>query len=127
MNKETPKDIESYIANSPQEAHDILRELREIIISTVPGAEEKISYNVPFYKYHGEFVGFAAFKKHVSFGFGSDILQSQERNMLVEKGYTLGKGTLQIKFNQKVPTEEIKKILIDKAKMNETKSSKSSL
>lgn len=125
MNKQTPKDVESYIVNSPQEAHNILRELREIIVSVVPDAEEKISYNVPFYKYHGEFVGFAAYKKHVSFGFGADILQSQERDMLAEKGYTLGKGTLQIKFNQKVPTEEIKKILIDKAKMNEAQSSKS--
>jgi len=39
---------------------------------------------------------------------------------LKKKGYKTGKGTMQIKFDQKVPTTTIKKI--PKAKMNEAKS-----
>ena len=116
-----PKDVDSYIANSSREARPILKEIREIIKSTIPRAEERIWYGVPFYNYHGELAGFAAYKKHISFGFGAGVLQSTDRKMLEEKGYKTGKGTMQIKFDQKVPTTAIKKILKAKAKMNEAK------
>jgi uncharacterized protein YdhG (YjbR/CyaY superfamily) len=113
------KDVDSYIANSGREARPILKELRKIIKSTVPKAEEIIWYGVPFYKYHGELAGFATYKNHVSFGFGAGVLQSEDRKMLEEKGYKTGKGTMQIKFDQEVPTTAIKKILKVKTKMNE--------
>jgi uncharacterized protein YdhG (YjbR/CyaY superfamily) len=83
-------------------------------------AEEGISWGVPFYKYHGVLAGFAAFKNHVGFGF-ADVLQSKYRKMLEKKGYITGKKTIQIKFDQKVPTTAIKQILKAKAKMNEAK------
>jgi len=76
---------------------------------------------VPIYKYHGILAGFAAYKNHVSFGFGAAVLQSKDRQMLEKKGYKTGKKTVQIKFDQKVPTTAIKKILKAKAKMNEAK------
>ena len=116
-----PKDVDSYIANSGREARPILKEIREIIKSTIPKAEEKIWYGVPFYNYHGELAGFAVYKKHVSFGFGAGVLQSKDRKILEEKGYKIGKGTMKIKFDQKVPTTAIKKILKAKAEMNEAK------
>jgi len=122
MKESKPKDVDSYITNSGRGARPILEELREIIKSTIPKAEERIWYGVPFYKYHGELAGFAAYKNHVSFGFGADVLQSKDRKMLEEKGYKTGKGTMQIRFDQKVPTTAIKKILKTKAKMNEAKS-----
>ena len=121
MKMSKPKDVDSYIANSGREARPILKEIREIIISTIPKVEEGISWGVPFYKYHGELAGFAAYKNHVSFGFGAGVLQSKDRKMLEEKGYKTGKGTMQIKFDQEVPTTAIKQILKAKAKMNEAK------
>lgn len=116
-----PKEVDSYIANSSIEARPILEGLRKIIKSTIPEVEEGISWNVPFYKYHGELVGFAAYKKHVSFGIGAAVLQNEDRKMLEEKGYKTGKGTIQIKFDQKIPTTEIRGLLKAKAKMNEAK------
>jgi uncharacterized protein YdhG (YjbR/CyaY superfamily) len=115
------KDVDSYIAHSDEEARPILEELRKIIKSTIPKAEETIWYGVPFYKYHGELAGFAAYKHHVSIGIGADVLQSKYRNMLEEQGYKTGKGTIQIKFGQEVPTTVIKQLLKSKAKMNEAK------
>ena len=76
MKMSKPKDVDSYIANSGREARPILKEIREIIKSTIPKVEEGISWGVPFYKYHGALAGFAAYKNHVSFGFGADVLQS---------------------------------------------------
>jgi uncharacterized protein YdhG (YjbR/CyaY superfamily) len=113
-----PKDVDSYIAGSAIEARPILEELRKVIKSTIPNVEEKISWGVPFYRYHGALGGYAVHKNHVSFGCQSD-LQSKDRRILESKGYETGKKTIQIKFDQKVPTTAIKQILRAKAKMNE--------
>ena len=122
MNMSKPKDVDSYIANSGREARPTLEELRRIITSTIPKVEEGISWGVPFYKYHGQLGGFAAYKNHVSFGPWVDVLKSKDRKMLEKKGYITGKRTIQIRYDQKVPTTAIKQILKAKAKMNENKS-----
>ena len=114
------KDVDEYIASADKEARPKLKELREIIKSVIPKAEEGISWGVPFYKYHGVLAGFAAFKNHVSFGLVT-VLQSKDRKMLEKKGYKTGKKTIQIKFDQKVPATAIKQILKAQAKMNEAK------
>jgi uncharacterized protein len=121
MKATSPKDVDSYIADSGSEARPILKAIREIITSTIPEAEEGISYGVPFYKYHGALAGFAAYKNHVSFGFGAAVLQSKDRKMLEENGYMTGKGTIQIKFGQEVPTTAIRQILEARARMNDAK------
>ena len=114
------KDVDSYIANSAREARPKLKEIREMIKSTIPKVEEGISWGVPFYKYHGVLAGFAVFKNHVSFGF-CVVLQSKDRKMLEKKGYITGKKTIQVKFGQKVPATAIRQILRTKAKINEAK------
>ena len=114
-----PKDVDTYIANSAREALPILKEILEIIKSTIPKVEEGISWGVPFYKYHGALAGFATYKNHVSFGLATGVIESKDRVMLEKKGYITGTKTIQIKFDQKVPTAAIKQIL--KAKMNEAK------
>src|SRR3990172_9461191 len=86
MKMSKPKDVDSYIANSGREARPKLKEIRKIIKSTIPKVEEGISWGVPFYKYHGVLLGFAAYKNHVSFGF-CVVLQSEDRKMLEKKGY----------------------------------------
>ena len=119
MKKTDVKDVDSYIAGSAAEARPKLEEIRQVIKSAVPGAEETIWYGVPFYRYHGELAGFAAYKKHVSFGFGAGVLQDKDRKILEDKGYKTGKGTLQIKFDQEVPVSVMKRILKAKAEMNQ--------
>ena len=121
VSRSKPPDVETYINNSVKEARPTLREIRKIIKSTIPQVEEGISYGVPFYKYHGQLVGLAAYKNHISFGFGSGVLQDEQRKMLEQRGYAIFKGTMQIKFDQKVPVATIKQILRTKAKMNEAK------
>lgn len=116
-------DVDAYIADAEPEARPILEELRDIANSTIPNVEEKIWYGVPFYHYRGEVVGFDSFKKHVSFGYGKEVLEDSDREKLEAKGYKFGKGTMQIKFDQKVPVAIIKKIIRTKVKMNEANDS----
>ena len=120
MKNYSAKDVDSYIASSGREARPILKELRRIITSTIPNVEEKISWGVPFYRYHGELGGYAVYKNHVSFGCGGPDLQSEGRKML-EKKVTKPEKTIQIKFDPRVSTTAIKQILKSKAKMNEAK------
>ena len=111
MTNPPSKDVDSYISNSSKEARPILEELRKIIKSTVPKAEESINWEFPFYKYQGTTLAhFAEYKKHVAIGFGSD-LQKKDIEILEKKGYETGQKRIQIQFNQKVPVAEIKSIL----------------
>ncbi len=114
------KDVDSYIASSDEKSRPTMKELRKIIKATIPKAEEGISWGVPFYKYHGVLAGFAVFKNHVTFGLAF-ALQSKDREALEKKGYGTGSKTIQIKFDQKIPTTIIKEILKAKAKANEAK------
>lgn len=117
----TSKGVDEYIANASEQARPLLDELRELIRNVVPEAEEGLWYSVPFYKYYGELVGFDTFTKHISLGYGKGVVSDEQKKKLEDKGYKLGVGTLQIKFDQKIPTAEVKKIIKTKAKLNEQK------
>ena len=112
------RDVDTYIANSDPEAFSVLTEIRKVIKSAVPKAEEGISWGVPFYKYYGALAGFATYKNHVSFGIATGVLEKKDLEILKIKGYTTGLKTIQIKFDQKVPSTIIKQILKEKAKIN---------
>ena len=113
----TFEDIDAYIAAAAPEARPHLDALREIVRSTMPKAEERIWYRVPFFFYEDhELVGFDALAKHVSFGFGKEVLADDDRAALEAKGYKLGKETLQIRFDQKIPVTAVRQIIRTKAK-----------
>lgn len=114
--------VDEYIASAEPAAGPTLRSLRELVKSTVPAATESISWGVPFYKYHGLLAGFSVFTSHVSFGLAF-ALDDEIRAKLAEKGYKTGSKTVQIKFDQLIPTAEIKQILIKRAKENVAKKS----
>ncbi len=121
MKNYNAKDVDAYIVSAALAARPKLKELRKIIKSTVPKAEEKISWGVPFYRYHGALVGFASFKNHVSFGLGLSGLSRADREILEKQGYKTGSKIIQIRFDQKVPTGMIKQILKAQARLNEAK------
>jgi len=58
--------VDTYIAEASREAQPILRQLRQVIKGAAPKAEERISYGMPTYEYHGRLVYFAAHKRHVA-------------------------------------------------------------
>jgi len=65
--------VEEYITHSDPDARPIMNQLREIITSTIPEVEEKISWGVPFYRHHGPLGGFAVYQQHISFGAAADL------------------------------------------------------
>jgi uncharacterized protein YdhG (YjbR/CyaY superfamily) len=110
--------VDDYIANSDEKARPIMKEIRTIIKSAIPKAEEKISWGMPFYRYHGAIAGFSVFKNYVDFGF-CNVFSAEERKIFEDRGYVTKKKIVQIRFDQPVPAEEIKRIVEERAKENE--------
>jgi uncharacterized protein YdhG (YjbR/CyaY superfamily) len=113
----TPTDVNAYIAAAPREARAMLRELRAIIKSTAPGAEEVISYRMPMYKYQGPLVAFAAFKNHVGFYGMGTFFQDMFSDQLT--AYETSKGTIRFPIGKPIPVALVKKLVRAKVKENE--------
>jgi uncharacterized protein YdhG (YjbR/CyaY superfamily) len=111
-------DVDAYIASAEPEARPVMNELRQLIKTTIPSAEESISWGVPFYKYYGLLGGFSVFKNHISFGLAF-VFDTADRNLLESKGYKTGIKTIQIRFDQAIPTDVMTRILKTKAACNE--------
>lgn len=122
MRDYTLKSVDEYIANAPEEAQPKINELREDILSSVPNIEEGISWGQPYYHKDALLVGFDFYKDYVRFSFGPSF-DKELRKELEAKGYKTGGKTIQIKFDQKVPSAQIKYIIKTQAKLNETKRS----
>ena len=113
-----PKDVDEYIAAAPESTRAKLMQLRKIIKTTVPQAEEVISYHMPYYKQHGPIVGFAVYKDHVSL-FGAIPKQLE----LELKSYKTGRGSIQFPLDKPLPRALIEKIVKAHVQMNETRAS----
>tara|TARA_R110000868_G_scaffold59941_2_gene183792 strand:+ start:47999 stop:48388 length:390 start_codon:yes stop_codon:yes gene_type:complete len=122
MEDAKPKTVDEFIQIAPLEAQGLMVQLKKLIETTAPEAIGGISWNVPIYKYHGILVGFSLAKKHLSVGV--DSIPDDVRKSLEEKGYKTGKKTIQIKFDQKIPTREIKQLIIEQAKLNKNQQQK---
>ena len=59
-------EVDAYIQAAPELALPHLKAIRQLIQSTVPKAEEYVSYGIPSYKLNGPLIGFGAFKDHIS-------------------------------------------------------------
>src|SRR6266853_2596263 len=111
--------VHAYIAAAPKAVQPMLRELRQAIKSAAPKAEEKLSYRMPFYAYHGRLIYFGAHKTHV----GMYPIIGREKDLYAKelKPYMAAKATLQFPFGQPIPIALVKKVVRERAKENEAK------
>ncbi|HET7098991.1 MAG TPA: DUF1801 domain-containing protein [Patescibacteria group bacterium] len=116
------KDVEEYIANAPEEVQGKLRELRQIIKSSAPKAEEKISYGMPYYGYKGRLVYFAYFKNHIGVYITPPIVADFKDEL---KDYETHMATIRFPHDKKLPIVLIKKLIKARVKLNDEKSKKS--
>lgn len=74
--------VDAYIANAAPFARPIMVKLRQLFHKACPQIEEKIKWGCPSFEYKGMVGGFAAFKKHVSWGFWKASLLSDPKGVL---------------------------------------------
>jgi uncharacterized protein YdhG (YjbR/CyaY superfamily) len=111
--------VDAYIAAAPKAVQPMLRELRQAIRTAAPKAEEKLSYRMPFYAYHGRLIYFAAHRNHV----GMYPIIGREKDLYARelKPYMAAKATLQFPIGKPIPIGLVKKVVKERARENEAK------
>ena len=104
----TYRTVDDYIANQPEAAQKVLRELREIIKTAAPDAIELTDCKVPSYTLvdgkSAQQIMMAGYAKSVSF-YPFDATVTHFADELKE--FKCGKGSIQFPFNKPLPGELI--------------------
>lgn len=103
------KNVETYIAQFPDEVQKILEKIRTLILTEVPEAEERISYAMPgYYLNKKPLVYFAGYKNHIGF---YATPNGHEKFAKELSKYKQGKGSVQFPLTQEIPYDLIREIV----------------
>ncbi len=111
-----PETVENYIAEAPEDVREKLRLLRRTILEAVPQANERISYNMPFYEYHGRLVYFNVAKRHISLFIPSPIIDEHREDLA---GYHAVQATIHLPRDQEIPVSLVQKLVKARAAKND--------
>ena len=115
MKKKPPKDIDEYIGGFPDDVQAKLEKLRATIREAAPGAQEKISYQMPTFFLEGNLVHFAAYKNHIGF-YPTPSGIAQFKDQLTN--YKGAKGSVQFPLEEPIPYELVSKIVVFRVQEN---------
>ena len=110
------KNVDEYIAQAPKEVQEKLQELRTVIRTTAPGAEERISYGMPYYHYKGRLVYFRLWKNHIGFYVPTPVVEEHKSEL---KGYETTEATIRFPLGEKLPLDLIKKLVQARVRKND--------
>ncbi len=102
-----PQTIDEYIARQDAAAQPRLREIRNILRSALPQAQERISWSMPTYWQGRNLIHFAASKKHLGLYPGGEATGVFAEEL---KHYDVSKGAIRLPYDQDLPEELITKI-----------------
>ena len=102
-----PETIDEYITAQDETVQPSLREVREILRTAIPDAEERISWSMPTYWKGRNIIHFAASKKHLGLYPGGEATTVFADEL---KGFDVSKGTIRLPWNKELPTELIQRI-----------------
>lgn len=101
--------IDEYIAEFPQETREVLQELRTLIASQAPGANETIAYAIPTFDLNGKhLVHFAGFAKHVGFYPTPSGIEAFSEEL---SRYKTAKGSVQFPLAEPLPDDLIRRMV----------------
>jgi uncharacterized protein YdhG (YjbR/CyaY superfamily) len=107
---EKPKSVEAYFTSLDPEPRAALQKLRDTIASTVPEAEEGITYGMPGFLINGRgLIGYMAFERHYSLFPMSPAAIDAHRDELGP--LITGKGTISFAYGQRLPVTLVKKVV----------------
>lgn len=102
-----PKSIDEYIAAQDEVIQPRLEEVRSLIRSAIPDAEERISWSMPTYWKGKNLIHFAASKKHLGLYPGDEAVAHFADEL---RGCDVSKGTIRLPYDQELPAELIQRI-----------------
>jgi uncharacterized protein YdhG (YjbR/CyaY superfamily) len=104
---ELPKTIDAYIAAQPENVQPFLNQVRDILRTALPNAEERISWSMPTYWRKQNIIHFAAFKKHIGLYPGEKAVEHFNERLAE---YKTSKGAVQFPYNKPLPLPLIAEI-----------------
>jgi uncharacterized protein YdhG (YjbR/CyaY superfamily) len=102
-----PQTIDQYIAAQEEAVQPRLQDLRKIIRTAIPEAEERISWSMPTYWKGQNLIHFAASKKHIGLYPGGEATAVFAEELT---DYSVSKGTIRLPYDGDLPAELIAKI-----------------
>ena len=99
--------MDEYITAQDEAVQPKLREIREILRSALPDAQEKISWSMPTYWKGRNLIHFAASKKHLGLYPGGEATTVFAEEL---KDFDVSKGTIRLPYDRDLPEELIRKI-----------------
>ena len=121
------KSVDQYIRAAPVATQAVLRKVRAAILEAAPGADESISYGMPFYSYKGE-VGIE--RRLCYFGLQREDLALYLRPKDLEPHaeriaeYRSTKSTLRFPLDRPVPVPLLKQLVRDAVRKHRAGKSK---
>ncbi len=84
-----------------------------MVREVAPDAQERLSYGMPYYEYHGRLIYFSAFKDHIGVYPVGEAAKHEDL-----KRYMTGKGTYRFPLDQPMPLDLIKQLVQTRAAAN---------
>ena len=102
-----PQTIDEYIKAQDEAVQPRLREIREVIRSAIPEAQERLSWSMPTFWRGRNILHFAASKKHLGLYPGGEATTVFADAL---KDYDVSKGTVRIPWDRALPVELVQRI-----------------
>lgn len=116
--RRAPTDIDQYIAMFPKDVRTRLTDIRKVIRTAAPDAEEAIKYQMPTFVLNGNLVHFAAFAHHIGFYPAPMGIEKFKQELSQFKG---AKGSVQFPLDRPVPLDLIARIVAYRVQQNRSK------
>jgi uncharacterized protein YdhG (YjbR/CyaY superfamily) len=113
-----PASVDAYLASLPPDRAAVMEQLRQAIRAAAPLADEVISYNMPAFKTHGQFlVSYDAFKAHYSlFPASEAVIQGLGAEIAP---YLFGSGTIRFAADQPLPLDLVRRVVEIRCREND--------
>lgn len=110
-----PTTVDEYVAGFPADVQRKLRKIRKAIREAAPGAGERISYGMPTFTLEGDFLGLAAWAKHISL-YPAPTGSKRFNERL--SAYRAAKSTVRFPLSEPIPYDLIAQIVRLRVKDN---------
>ena len=110
--------VDEYIESLPDEKREIAEQLREMILTLIPHVQEKLSFKIPFYHYHGMFCYLNEVKDGIDLGLcrGKDLVDVLPQ---LEQGKRVMVASVIVRSKKEIQTKQIEEVLLTAANWQE--------
>ncbi|MEA2572997.1 MAG: hypothetical protein QOH93_295 [Chloroflexia bacterium] len=103
------RSVDEYVATFPEDIQALLQAVRATVKAAAPGAEERMSYQMPTFKLDGILVYFAAWKSHIGlYPAAGRVFEAFSDEL---SRYQTAKGSIRFPMNEPLPLELISRIV----------------